>query len=87
MGEKLREALGGGLRSSERRRKRGFQKRAKMMRCPGFEPGSTAWKAAILTTRLTTPIRICRQFVLLFEVAGRLAARRVESKEPSKPVD
>ncbi|TNV83434.1 hypothetical protein FGO68_gene11508 [Halteria grandinella] len=25
-----------------------------MMRQPGFEPGSTAWKAAILTTRLLT---------------------------------
>ena len=24
----------------------------KVMRHPGFEPGSTAWKAAILTTRL-----------------------------------
>ena len=24
----------------------------KIMREPGFEPGSTAWKAAILTTRL-----------------------------------
>ena len=24
----------------------------KVLRHPGFEPGSTAWKAAILTTRL-----------------------------------
>ncbi len=29
-----------------------------MMRHPGFEPGSIAWKATILTTRLIT--RSCR---------------------------
>ena len=28
----------------------------KKIRNPGFEPGSTAWKAAILTTRLITNI-------------------------------
>ena len=27
---------------------------AKKLRRPGFEPGSTAWKATILTTRLTS---------------------------------
>ena len=30
------------------------KKVTKLLRHPGFEPGSTAWKAAILTTRLIT---------------------------------
>lgn len=45
------------------------------MRHPGFEPGSIAWKATILTTRLIT--RSCRSTtLLLFEVL--LTLRKIE---------
>jgi hypothetical protein len=35
----------------------------KRLRRPGFEPGSTAWKAAILTARLTSPGEITSFFI------------------------
>ena len=31
---------------------------SKRLRRPGLEPGSTAWKATILTTRLTSQVNI-----------------------------
>ena len=43
-----------------------FKAKSKNMRRPGIEPGPSAWKADILTTRPTTPLllRSAKKFIL-----------------------
>ena len=37
---------------------------SKRLRRPGLEPGSTAWKATILTTRLTSQCAIFPSYII-----------------------
>ena len=56
------------------------------MRGPGFEPGSSAWKAEILTTVLPALVILIKNGVLKFFVIGELSAKRARKDLNLRPL-
>ena len=56
------------------------------MRRPGVEPGSSAWKAEILTTVLPALVILIKNGVLKFFVIGELSAKRARKDLNLRPL-